>query len=165
MFAKKRNVMSGIPHRALPARIHMVRVLESAVILGWKDLLPTSQEGLVHIEYAPGTLLPYVKIWQLTGKGEWSLVCEYWMSRGPTRIPAEGMTFSNGYYSAGLAEMLEVIMQHQESFEAPLIAPGTGLIQVTPPTDQESAAATDYIRQTYESLGISFAPILTAASA
>jgi hypothetical protein len=157
--------MNRIPHRTLPASIEVDRILRSAVVLSWKDLLPVSQRGLVHIEYAPGERLPYVKIWHLTGNGKWSLVCEYWMSREPTRIPVAGLSFSNGYYSAGLAEMLEVIMQHQGFFAASLIAPRTGVIQVILPTDQESKAATNCMKHAYESLGITSAQIPTAAVA
>lgn len=157
--------MNRSPYRTLPASIEMDRILKSAVVLSWKDLLPVSQGGLVHIEYAPGERLPYVKIWHLTGKGEWSLVCEYWMSREPARIPVAGMTFSNDYYSAGLAEMLEVIMQHQGLFAASPIVPGAGLIQVILPTDQESLTAGNCMKHTYESLGITSAQIPTSAMA
>ena len=157
--------MNRVQHRTLPISIEMDRILRSAVVLSWKDLFPVSQGGLVHIEYAPGKRLPYVKIWHLTGKGEWNLVCEYWMSREPARIGVAGMTFSNGYYSAGLAEMLGVIMQHQRFFAASLLAPGAGLIQVILPTDQESTAATNCMRHAYESLGFTSAQIPTAAMA
>jgi hypothetical protein len=75
------------------------------------------------------------------------------------------MTFRNDYHSAGLAGMLEVIMQHQDSFTAPLIAPGAGLIQVTLPTDQESVAATECMRHAYESLGLTFAQIPSSVAA
>lgn len=158
MFAKREI-------STLPASIEMDRILRSAVVVSWKDLLPVSQRGLLHIEYAPGERLPYVKIWHLTGKGAWSLVCEYWMSREPARISGAGMTFSNGYYSAGLAAMMEVIMQHQGFFTASLISPGAGLIQIILPTDQESMAATNCMRHAYESLGITSAQIPTAAMA
>jgi hypothetical protein len=137
-------------------KMQIDRILTSVVVLSWDDLRHVSQRGLIHIEYAPGKSLEYLKIWQLTGKGEWSLVCEYWMPHGTTVAARDGMTFSNDYHSAGLAGMLEVIMQHQDSFAAPLIAPGAGLIQVTPPTDQESVAATECMRCAYKSLGLTF---------
>lgn len=156
--------MKSIPQGTTMVRVQMDRILESAVVLSWKDLLHPSQGGLIHIEYAPGTRLPYLKIWQLTGRGEWSLVCEYWMSRGPTDSPGDGMTFSNDYHSAGLAEMLEVIMQHQDNF-APSLKPGAGLIQVTLPTELESLASGACMRHVYESFGLSFAHIPIAASA
>jgi hypothetical protein len=156
--------MKSIPQGTTMVKVQMDRILESAVVLSWKDLLHPSQRGLIHVEYAPGTRLPYLKIWQLTGRGEWSLVCEYWMSRGPTDSPGDGMTFSNDYHSAGLAEMLEVIMQHQDNF-APSLKPGAGLIQVTLPTELESLASGACMRHVYESFGLSFARIPIAAAA
>jgi len=147
-------------------KIQMDQLLASAVVLSWKDLLHASQRGLIHIEYAPGKSLEYMKIWQLTGKGEWSLVCEYWMPNGTTASIRDGIRFSNDYHSAGLAGMLKIIMQHQESFAAAsLMAPGAGLIQVTLPTDQESMAAMDCMRHAYESLGLTFVQIPTSAAA
>jgi hypothetical protein len=156
--------MNSVPQRTTMVKVQMDRILESAVVLSWKDLLRPSQRGLIHIEYAPGTRLPYLKIWQLTGKGEWSLICEYWMSRGPTDSPGDGVTFSNDYHSAGLAEMLEVIMQHQGNF-APSLKPGAGLIQVTLPTEQENLASGACMRHVYESFGFSFAQIPVPAAA
>jgi hypothetical protein len=157
--------MNSIPNRTPMIKVQIDRILESAVVLSWKDLLHPSQRGLIHIEYAPGTRLPYVKIWQLTGRGEWSMVCEYRMPSGPTDTPRDGMTFSNDYHSAGLAEMLDVIMQHQNSFAASSATPGAGMIQVTLPTEQESVAATACMRHAYASLGLTFALIPAAAMA
>ncbi len=159
------NSMKSIPHGTRTISVQIDRILESAVVLSWKDLLQPSQRGLIQIEYTPGTRLPFLKIWQLAGSGEWSLVAEYWMSRGATGTPADGMTFSNGYHSAGLAAMLEVIMQHQDHFVASLVRPWAGLIQVTPPTEQEHLAAGACMRHAYESLGLTFAHIPAAAIA
>ncbi|HLW55407.1 MAG TPA: hypothetical protein VKW06_21440 [Candidatus Angelobacter sp.] len=153
--------MQSIPQGTTMVEVQMDRILESAVVLSWKDLLHPSQRGPIHIEYAPGTRLPYLKIWQLTGRGEWSLVCEYWMSRGLTD---DGMTFSNDYHSAGLAHMLGVIMQHQDSF-APSLKPGAGLILVTLPTEQENSMSGACMKHVYESLGLCFAHIPAAAAA
>jgi hypothetical protein len=74
------------------------------------------------------------------------------------------MTFSNDYHSAGLAEMLEVIMQHQDDF-APALKPGSGLIQVTLPTEQESVTSGARMRHVYESLGLRFTHVPAAAVA
>jgi hypothetical protein len=152
------------PQGTTMVKVQMDRILESAVVLSWRDLLHPSQGGPIHIEYAPGTRLAYLKIWQLTGKGEWSLVCEYWMPHGPTDSPGDGIKFSNDYHSASLAEMLEVIMQHQENF-APSLKPGAGLIQVTLPTEQETLTSGACMRHVYESFGLSFARIPAAAAA
>jgi hypothetical protein len=154
--------MKSIGQETTMIRVQMDRILESAVVLSWKDLFHPSQSGLIHIEYAPGTRRLYLKIWQLTASGEWSLVCEYWIAPGPTGDPV--LTFSNGYHSAGLAEMLEVIMQHQDNF-APSLEAGVGVIQVTPPTGRENLAADACMKYVYESLGLPFAHIPAAALA
>jgi hypothetical protein len=156
--------MNKIPQGTTMVKVQMDRILESAVVLSWKDLLHPSQKGLIQIEYAPVTRLQYLKIWQLTGKGQWSLVCEYWMPHGPNESPGGGMTFSNDYHSAGLAEMLEIIMQHQDNF-APSLKPGSGLIQVTLPTEQEDLASGARMRHVYESVGLSFAHVPAVAAA
>ena len=157
--------MSSIPDGKRTIKMELDRTLASAVVLSWEDLLQVPQQGLIHIEYAPGKSLQYLKVWELKGKGAWSLVCEYWMSRQPTAVPRNGMTFSNDYYSAGLTDMLEVIMQHQDSFSDSRDGPGGGLIQVMPPTDQESLDATACMRHAYECLGLIFAHIPAAAMA
>jgi hypothetical protein len=92
------------------------------------------------------------------------LICEYWTSGGPSGSQGDGMTFSNDYQSEGLTDMLEVIMQHQDSFVAS-IGPGAGLIQVMPPTDEEKLSATACMRHAYESLGLTFARIPVAPAA
>ena len=87
------------------------------------------------------------------------------MSRGPSGLPLNGVTFSNDYHSAGLTDMLELIMQHQDRFSDSLDRPGAGLVQVTLPTDEDSLAATACMRQAYESLGLSLASIPKPAMA
>jgi hypothetical protein len=145
--------MNTIP-RPTPI-IQMDRILESAVILSWKDLLRPSHRSLIQIEYAPGTHISYLKIWQLTGKGEWSLVCEHWLSHRPAIAADDGTTFSNGYHSAGLAAMLQVIMKHQDQF-APLRPNCPSSTQVQLPTEQDTLAATACMSQVYESFGLVF---------
>jgi hypothetical protein len=157
--------MSIIPDGKRTIKIELDRILTSAVVLSWEDLLHVSDGGLIHIEYAPGKTLHYLKVWELTGKGEWSLVCEYWMSRGPGGLQRDGMTFSNDYHSSALTDMLGLIMQHQDRFSDSLDKPGSGLIQVTLPTTQESLAATACMRHAYETLGLTFAHIPAAARA
>jgi hypothetical protein len=154
--------MTTIP-RATPI-IQMHRILESAVILSWKDLLRPSQKGLIQIEYVPGIHISYLKIWQLTGKGEWSLVCEHWLSHRPAVATDDGTTFSNGYHSAGLAAMLQVIMQHQDQF-APLRPGSPSSTQVQLPTEQDTLAATACMSKTYDSLGLVFTQVPAAAVA
>ena len=142
----------------------MERILVSAVVLSWKDLVDPSQRGPLHIEYVPGNHFSRLKITQLTGRGEWILVCEY-VSSELTRVPDHKLAFSNGYHSAGLAEMLEVIMQHQDCFVASRVRPWAASIQVTPPTEQETLAAGACMRHAYECFGLTFAHIPAAGPA
>jgi hypothetical protein len=155
--------MTSIPRATSIIQMH--RILESAVILSWKDLLHPSQRDLIQIEYVPGIHLSYLKIWQLTGKGEWSLVCEHWVSHRPTIATDDGTTFSNGYHSEGLAAMLQVIMQHQEHFAPPLKPGGLSSTQVQLPTEQDTLAAAACMKQAYEDVGLAFTdvPVSTAA--
>jgi hypothetical protein len=132
------------------------------VILNWKDLLHPSQRDLIQIESVQGIQLSYLKIWQLTGKGEWSLVCEHWLSPRPAVATDDGTTFSNGYYSAGLAAMLQVIMQHQDQF-APLRPGSPSSTQVHLPTEQDALAATACMSQVYESFGLVFTHVPATA--
>jgi hypothetical protein len=46
--------MNNIPPGTTMVKVQMDRILESAVVLSWKDLLHPSQKGLIRIEYAPG---------------------------------------------------------------------------------------------------------------
>jgi hypothetical protein len=136
--------------------IPMKRILESAVQLSWKELAHTSSENLVQIEYVPGAVLQYLKIWQLVGKGAWSLVCEYWMHAGAFGAEASGLTFSNGYQCQGLGEMLGSIMQHQDSFPAPPETAPTARILVSPPTPEERIAAEACMSAAYAGFGLSW---------
>jgi hypothetical protein len=83
------------------------------------------------------------------------------MSRELTRA-VDRLTFSNGYFSAGLAEMLEVIMQRQDHFVTSQVRLRAGSIQVTPPTEQETLAAGACMRHAYECFGLTFAHIPAA---
>lgn len=66
--------MKSIPQGRPMLSVQMDRILKSAVVLSWKDLVHPSQRGPFHIEYVPGIRIPYLKIRQLTGRGEWILV-------------------------------------------------------------------------------------------
>src|SRR6185312_7678297 len=145
--------MTSIP-RGTPM-IQIRRILDSAVILSWKDLLHPSQRDLIEIEYVPGTHYPYLRIWQLTGKGEWSLVCNHCLSHRPKGGTDYETTFSNGYHSTNLAAMLRVIMQHQDQF-APVRPGSPNSTQVHLPTEQDTLAAYACMQRAYESVGLAF---------
>ena len=99
----------------------------------------------------PGPTLDYVKIWQ------------FWMVPQPAPAGA-GLTFSNGYRSEGLAQMLELIMQHQDNF-VPSMGPGAGMIQVTRPSEERKEAASICMKQAYSHERLEFEHTPSAATA
>lgn len=139
------------------------RMLESAVVVSWTDLMPDTQTvGLIHIEYgfAPGGTLDYLNFWSSTTRGHWLLACEYWMSA--TTSHSAGVHFHNGYQSEGLAHILESVMQHQTAFSLPGNLGWQGLLQIPPPTQEESVAASALVSKSLDGLE-SVAPQLAVA--
>ena len=123
------------------------RILESAIVVSWADLMRGGPSGLIHIEYgfAPTGTLDYVQVWSSISRGQWLLACEYWMS--PSIFHGTGVRFDNGYHSEGLAHILEAVMQHQMAFSLPVDLGRQGLLQISAPTQEETTAATELIRQ------------------
>jgi hypothetical protein len=120
---------------------NLERILESAVVIAWADLTRATPTGVIHIEYgfADGGTLDYLKVWSSLSRGHWLLACQYWMSANT--FHSAGVGFENGYKSEGLAHNLDIAMQHQNSFVLPPNLGRQGLLQVSPPTPEESAAA------------------------
>ncbi len=140
----------------LPAiKIELDRVLECAVILSWRDLMSASISGSIHIEYRtkPDGSLEYLSAWSSVKRGYWRLICEYWMD--PHSSHGSGLRFANGYGSRSLARMLELIMQHQDTFSKSSQLRNHGLIQVHPPGEKERIAAGNCMRKAFEFLGFS----------
>ena len=131
--------MSASPIRVSNA-IGLDQILESAVVLSWKDLVPAAETGLVHIEYrlGPGGLLEYLKVWLSITRGYRYLVCE--STCAPSSV-ASHVTFSNDFYSKDLAQMLESIIQHQAVFSKDLTFHRDGLVQIHPPTEEDQRTA------------------------
>ncbi len=92
------------------------RILESAVIVSWTDLVKDAKSGLIHLEYAfaPDGSLEHLKLWSSITRGHWLLACEYWMSA--SKFHSSGIHFETGFRSEGLTQTLEFIMQHQQAF-------------------------------------------------
>jgi hypothetical protein len=107
---------------------------------------------LIHIEYgfAAGGTLDYLKVWSSLSRGHWLLACEYWMSANTSH--AAGISFENGYQSEALAHVLEVAMQDQNSFVLPPNLGRQGLLQISTPTAEESAAAAAMINVAFDRL-------------
>src|SRR5689334_18126159 len=99
--------------------INLERILESAIVASWPDLMRGTRAGLIHIEYgfAVGGTLDYLKVWSSLTRGHWLLACEYQMSAN--NFHSAGITFENEYQSEGLAQILDYAMQHQNTFVLP----------------------------------------------
>src|ERR1700741_2498953 len=124
------------------------RVLESAVVVAWADLMRGAQAGLVHLEYgfAAGGTLDDLKFWSSITRGHWLLAVEYWAS--PSKSHSTGVHFENGYESDALKHVLNSVMQYQPEFSLPVDFGRPGLLQITTPTQQESVAASALLNQT-----------------
>lgn len=135
-------------------------VLESAVILSWSELLSSAESAMVHVEYAtaPEPCLQYLKIWRSRKQAQWDLICEYWVSAGPTGAPHMGLTFGRGYHSPCLTKILESILRHQGGIPDALSGKTKiSLIVVGLPTPQEKLSATRCMSEAYQQRGLSFA--------
>jgi hypothetical protein len=133
------------------------RTLECAIVVSWPDLTHNVQTGLIHVEYgfAPTGTLDYLKVWSSIARGHWLLACESWTSANA--FHSTGVRFENGYESEGLAHILEFVMQHQNSFVLPPNLGRQGLLQISTPTVEESAAAAALINEVFDRLTSKFA--------
>jgi hypothetical protein len=130
------------------AKQSLERILESAIVVSWADLMRGAHTGLVHLKYgfaASGTL-DYLQVWSSITRGHWLLVCGYWMSA--SKFHGNGVHFDNKYQSAGLAHILESVMQHQIAFVLPPNLGRQGLLQISTPTQEASKAASAYVGET-----------------
>jgi hypothetical protein len=120
---------------------NLERILEAAVVISWNDFTRGTPTSLIQIEYglAAGGTLDYLKVWSSLTRGHWLLACQYWMSTNT--FHEAGVGFENGYKSEGLARILEITMRHQNSFALPANLGRQGLLQISTPTAEETAAA------------------------
>ena len=125
------------------------RTLESAVIVSWADLMKDATPGLLHVEYtfAPDNSLDYLKIWACVASGEWHLAGAYWAAS--STFHDQGIHFEVGFQSDVLGRNLEFVMQHQPDFSPSLGRARTGLLKIQRPTEIESTAATEVMRQAF----------------
>ncbi len=132
-------MIATLPSPAV-ASVELDAMLADALVLCWSDLMPEQTSGLIHIEYhvGPRGSVEFMKVWAANTRGNWDLICEHFMCAGAT---SSGLRFANGYKSEVLETMLDAIVQHQEML-IPGTPPGSDrMIQVTPPTDEDSVAA------------------------
>jgi len=136
---------------------NLERIIESAVVASWADLVRDPQSGLIHVEYgfaASGTL-ECLQIWSSITRGHWLLVCDYRMSA--FKFHDAGVHFHNGYQSEGLTRILEAVMQHQSAFALPPNLGRQRLLQISTPTAEESAVAVVLINAAFDRVTSTFA--------
>jgi hypothetical protein len=132
--------------------IEISSILESVMVLGWADLMKENPSGLLHVEYwtGPDYFIEHLMVLSSGVRGYWQLVCEYWDSALWSHEP--GLSFGNGRSSALVTEMLEFVMDHQDAFLRRFTATHAVLLQVNPPTDQETMAAKECMRLAVQSI-------------
>ncbi len=124
-------------------------ILEYAVLANWGDLVPVGESAVVHVDYRfAQNSIDGLKVWSSTARGHWLVACQYWMSAG--EFQPIGIRFENGYSSAGLARVLDLVMQHQSAFSPPTNLGRDALLQVHTPTAEESSVAVLAVAQTSE---------------
>jgi hypothetical protein len=125
-------------------------IFELAVLARWEDQVRDRQSGLIHVEqgYSPNGRVGSLRIWSSTKRGCWHLACEYC----PPKSPRHGLHFEAGIQANQLGNFLELVLQPQDRFEIPPNLGRRGLVQITQPTAQESAAALLVVRKVFEQL-------------
>ena len=123
------------------ASLQLDAMLAGALVLNWSDLMPELTSGLIHVEYhvGPRGSVEYMKVWASTTRGHWDLVCEHFMRSGASS--ESGLRFANVYKSEGLERMLDSIMQHQQILILDTPPGADRMIQVPPPTEKDTIAA------------------------
>ena len=128
------------------------RLLKSAVVLSWTELVAVGQSGIVHVDcrFGDEDAVEHLTIWVATERGEWRLAGEYSLSRPKKALT--GMSFESSSRSEKLACTLDTILEHQHSFD-PLPNHGRdGLIEVEQPTTRERRVAETLIASTLGAL-------------
>jgi hypothetical protein len=126
------------------------RLLESAVVASWSDLVRGVPAGLVHVEYDFTTngALDYLQVWSCIVRGHWLMVCGY--QRARPELHGNGVQFHNGYQSEDLARMLELVILHQKAITVPGNFGRAGLLQISTPTQAASEAAAVSVNEAFD---------------
>ena len=132
------------------------RLLESAVVAAWADVVRRLPTDLVHVEYdlAASGVLDYLQVWSCIGKGHWLMVCGY--QTAGSKLHDTGVQFHNGYQSEDLARILQLVILHQKQFTFPRNFGRAGLLQIATPTPTVSEAAIVSVNETFQR--IKYAP-------
>ncbi len=133
--------MTTAPQVSTAQLLSLNNILESAVVLNWAAFGQPSEGGMVRVEYHVGAELSveYLKIWSANSRGYLSLVCDYVVA--VHRPNGAGARFINGFHSRDLGRFLDSIMMNQNLFSHDCRANRNVLIQVTPPSEEQTSQA------------------------
>jgi hypothetical protein len=122
------------------------RILESAVMSGWQDLMKDTKSGFLLLEYAfaPDSSLDYLKLWSSKVRGHWHLAA--------SALHVKGIHFEDGFRSESLTQTLEFIIQHQSAFVASPNHGRNGRLQIQQPTHDQRDVAEVSVARAFESL-------------
>jgi hypothetical protein len=150
---QKGTIMTATPHLHLATTAELARVLHSAVILSWDDLMPPGATGSIHVEYGTGVsgAIDFLKVFSSTTWGYWKLACEYWVSSSWGHTP--GMSFGDFPCPRKFAQTVQKLMQHAGEFTPPCEPSCNGVIQVTPPSEAERKDASNCLTEVFDHLG------------
>jgi len=145
--------MTATLHLHSAAATELARVLQSAVISSWDDLMPPGVTGPIHIEYGAGAsgAIDFLKVFSSTTRGCWKLACEYWVSSSWGHTP--GMSFGDIPCPRNFAQAIEKLMRHQGEFTSPCGLSCDGMMQISPPTVEERKQALSCMTETFDHLG------------
>lgn len=131
--------MTAMPYLPVASKPSFELALENAVALSWNELMPTSTNGIINVEYhtSPEHQLEYLKVWKSSERGYWSLICEYWKLFRWSHVP--GISFGKGYGPGVFSRRLEDVMQRENDFDK--ASQQDSLIQINPHTASERNAA------------------------
>jgi len=131
--------MTAAPHFPVVVKPSLEAALEDAVVLSWNELMSTSINGVVNVEYhtGPGHLLEYLKVWGSRERGYWSLICEYWKCSLWSHLP--GISLEKGYQPGNFSRRLEDLMQREDTFNKSQLRNGS--VRIYSPTENERTAA------------------------
>ena len=133
--------MTTAPQTPAADLLPLNTILESAVVLSWASFGQPSGGGMVRVEYHVGADLSveYLKIWSAASAGYLSLVCDYAVA--VHRPNGAGARFANGFHSRDLGRFLDSILMNQNLFSHDCRANRNVLIQVRPPSDEQTTQA------------------------
>lgn len=153
---QKRRFSDRSNHRAstnAPQRQSFARLLKSAVVMNWTELIAAGKSGVVQVDcrFGEDDEVVHLTVWVATERGEWRHAGEYSMSKRARKSP-NGVSFDSGAACEKLAGTLDAILEHQASF-VPLRNQGRdGLIEVEQPTTRERRMAETLIASTLGAL-------------